>query len=117
LIEDNKNKVNFDNILFLLKPLQAKRKLLSGMLGYADAAIEKVEKLSADVKQYQSERADQEVERMAGEAVELASLSMVAEQEYQYGAEVFEAQQEKVAKAVSESVTSKAVPVVDGKSR
>lgn len=90
MIEDNKNKVNFDNILFLLKPLQAKRKLLSGTLGYVDVAIEKVEKLSADVKQYQSERQDQEVERMAGvEAVDPAALSMVAEQEYQYGAEVF----------------------------
>jgi hypothetical protein len=76
-----------------------------------------VEKLSADVKQYQSERADQAVESMAGEAVALVVLSMVAEQEYQYGAGVFEAQQEKIAKEVSESVTSKAVPFVDGKSR
>lgn len=75
--------------------ISEKRKLLSGMLGYADAAIEKVEKLSADVKQYQSERADQEVERMAGEeVVDPAALSMVAEKEYQYGAEAFEAQQQ-----------------------
>lgn len=67
----------------------------TGMLGYADAAIEKVEKLSADVKQYQSKRADQEVERMAGEeVVDLAVLSMVAEKEYQYGAEAFEAEQQ-----------------------
>ena len=65
----------------------------TGMLGYADAAIEKMGKLSADVKQYQSKRADQEVERMAGEeVVDLAALSMVAEKEYQYGAEAFEAE-------------------------
>ena len=46
----------FSKIELIKKPLQAKRKLLCGILGYADAAIENVEKLSADVKQYQSER-------------------------------------------------------------
>lgn len=108
----------FSKTELIKKSFQAKRKLLSSMLGYADAAIEKVEKLSADVRQFQSEKADQEVERMAGEeTIAPAAFSMVAEQEYQYGAEVFEAQQEKVAKAVSESMTSKTAPVVDGKSR
>jgi len=58
--------------------------LLSGILDYTDAAIGKVEKLSDDVKQYQSERADQEIERVV-ELMAPAVLSNVAEQEYQYG--------------------------------
>ena len=100
------------------KPLQAKRKLLCGMLGYTDAAIEKVEKLSADVKQYQSERADREIERMAGaEMVDPIALSRVAEPEYQYGAEAFEAQQQDITKAMSESMAAKDVPAMNGKSR
>ena len=43
----------FSKTELIKKPLQAKRKLLCSILGYTDAAIEKVEKLSADVKQYQ----------------------------------------------------------------
>ena len=88
------------------------------MLGYTDAAIEKVEKLSADVKQYQSERADREIERMAGaEMVDPIALSRVAEPEYQYGAEAFEAQQQDITKAMSESMAAKDVPAMNGKSR
>ncbi len=102
----------------LKKPLQAKRKLLSGILNCADAAIGKVEKLSDDVKQYQSERADQEIERVAGEElVARAVLSNVAEQEYQYGAEAFEAQQEEAEKAMTKDNTTKNVPVKSGKIR
>ncbi len=108
----------FSKTELIKKPLQAKRKLLCGMLGYTDAAIEKVEKLSADVKQYQSERADREIERMAGaEMVDPIALSRVAEPEYQYGAEAFEAQQQDITKAMSESMAAKDVPAMNGKSR
>ena len=93
----------FSKTELIKKPLQAKRKLLCSILGYTDAAIEKVEKLSADVKQYQSERADREVERMAGaEMVDPIALSRVAEPEYQYGAEAFEEYQKENAEKVAE---------------
>lgn len=90
--------------------------LLSGILDYTDAAIGKVEKLSDDVKQYQSERADQEIERVV-ELMAPAVLSNVAEQEYQYGAEAFEAQQEEAEKAMTKDNTTKNVPVKSGKIR
>ena len=108
----------FSKIELINKPLQAKRKLLCGILGYADAAIENVEKLSADVKQYQSERTDREVERMAGaEMIDPIALSRVAEPEYQYGAEAFEAQQQETTKVMSESMATKDIPAMNGKSR
>lgn len=108
----------FSKTELLKKSLQAKRKLLSGILNYADAAIGKVEKLSADVKQYQSEKADREVERVTGEEIaNPATFSRVAEPEYQYGAEAFETKQEEVTKAMSESVAAKDVSVMDGKKR
>lgn len=108
----------FSKTELLKKPLQTKRKLLSGILSCADAAIGKVEKLSDDVKKYQSDRADQEVNRVAGEIFAApARFSSVAEPEYQYGAEAFEAQQEEVAKAMSESVVIKNAPVIESKKR
>lgn len=79
---------------------------------------ELIKKLSADVKQYLSERADREVERMAGaEMVDPIALSRVAEPEYQYGAEAFEAQQQDITKVMSESMATKDVPAMNGKSR
>ncbi len=77
-----------------------------------------MEKLSADVKQYQSERTDREVERMAGaEMIDPIALSRVAEPEYQYGAEAFEAQQQETTKVMSESMATKDIPAMNGKSR
>lgn len=108
----------FSKTELIKKPLQEKRKLLCGILGYTDATIEKVEKLSADVKQYQSERADREVECMAGaEMVDPIALSRVAEPEYQYGAEAFETQQQEITKVMSESMATKDTPVMNGKRR
>lgn len=115
--EKEYSRKKFSKTELLKKPLQAKRKLLCNILGYTDAAIEKVEKLSADVKLYQSERADREVERMAGaEMVDTIALSKVAEPEYQYGAEVFEAQQH-ITKVMSEGMATKDAPAMKGKSR
>ena len=48
----------FSKTELLKKPFQAKRKLLSGILNCADAAIEKTEQLAADVKQYQTDKAE-----------------------------------------------------------
>ena len=82
----------FSKTELIKKPFQAKRKLLSGILNCADAAIAKTEQLAAEVKQYQTDKAERETERAASmEAVSPIELARVAEPEFQYGAEAFEA--------------------------
>lgn len=108
----------FSKTELIKKPFQAKRKLLSGILNCADAAIEKTEQLAADVKQYQTDKAEREkgsVDSM--EAVNPVELAMVAEPEFQYGAEAFEAHQQETAKAMATDKATKNVPVKNGKSR
>ena len=51
----------FSKTELIKKPFQAKRKLLSGILNCADAAIEKTEQLAADVKKYQTDKAEREM--------------------------------------------------------
>ena len=108
----------FSKTELIKKPFQAKRKLLSGILNCADAAIEKTEQLAADVKQYQTDKAERE---MGGadsmEAVNPVELAMVAEPEFQYGAEAFEAHQQETTKAKATDKATKNVPVKNGKSR
>ena len=108
----------FSKTELIKKPFQAKRKLLSGILNCADAAIEKTEQLAADVKKYQTDKAERErgsVDSM--EAVNPVELAMVAEPEFQYGAEAFEAHQQETAKAMATDKATKNVPVKNGKSR
>ena len=82
----------FSKTELIKKPFQEKRKLLSGILNCADAAIEKTEQLAADVKQYQMDKAERETAGIANvEAVNPVELANVAEPEFQYGAEAFEA--------------------------
>ena len=108
----------FSKTELIKKPFQAKRKLLSGILNCADAAIAKTEQLAADVKQYQTDKAERETERAASmEAVSPIELARVAEPEFQYGAEAFEAHQKETAKAVANDKATKNVPVKSGKSR
>ena len=90
----------FSKTELIKKPFQAKRKLLSGILNCADAAIEKTEQLAADVKQYQTDKAEREMGSVDSmEAVNPVELAMVAEPEFQYGAEAFEAHQKGTEKA------------------
>ena len=108
----------FSKTELIKKPFQAKRKLLSGILNCADAAIQKTEQLAADVKKYQTDKAEREmgsVESM--EPVNSAELAVVAEPEFQYGAEAFEAHQQETTKAMTTDKVTKNVPVKNGKSR
>ena len=108
----------FSKTELIKKPFQAKRKLLSGILNCADAAIEKTEQLAADVKKYQTDKAEREmgsVESM--EPVNPAELAVAAEPEFQYGAETFEAHQQETTKAMTTDKATKNVPVKNGKSR
>ena len=108
----------FSKTELIKKPFQAKRKLLSGILNCADAAIEKTEQLAADVKQYQTDKAERETDRIGNmEAVNPAEFARVAEPEFQYGAEAFEAHQKEAEKATIKNSATKNVPVKSGKSR
>lgn len=71
------------------KPFEAKRKLLSGILKLADAAIEKTEQLAADVRQYQTDKAGQQKENRTKTETAFTS-PYAAESGYQYGADAFE---------------------------
>lgn len=108
----------FSKTELIKKPFQAKRKLLSGILKCADVAIEKTERLAAEVKQYQTDKAERETGNIAGmEAVNPIELARVAEPELQYGAEAFEAYQKETEKAMIKDNTAKNMLVKNGKSR
>ncbi len=108
----------FSKTELIKKPFQAKRKLLSGILNCADAAIEKTERLAAEVKQYQMDKAGQERGNAGNvETVNPVELASVAEPEFQYGAEAFEAHQQKAEKTATKGKTTKNEPVKSGKSR
>lgn len=102
----------FSKTELIKKPFQAKRKLLSGILNCADAAIEKTERLAADVKQYQTDKAERETAGVVSmETVSPMELAKVAEHEFQYGAEAFEAHQKETAKAAENDKETKSMPV------
>ena len=108
----------FSKTELIKKPFQAKRKLLSGILNCADAAIEKTERLAADVKQYQTDKAEWETAGIGNaEAANPVELAVVAEPEFQYGAEAFEAHQQEAEKAMTTDKAAKSVPVQSEKSR
>ena len=108
----------FSKTELIKKPFQAKRKLLSRILNCADAAIEKTERLAAEVKQYQTDKAGQERGNAGNvEAVNPLELANVAEPEFQYGAEAFEAHQKKTEKTATKDKATKNEPVKSGKSR
>ena len=108
----------FSKTELIKKPFQAKRKLLSGILNCADAAIEKTEQLAVDVKQYQTDKAEREMGSVDSmEAVNPVELAVVAEPEFQYGAEAFEAHQQETTKAMATDKVTKNEPVKNGKSR
>ena len=108
----------FSKTELLKKPFQAKRKLLSSILNCVDAAIEKTEQLATEVKQYQTDKAERETAGIANvEAVNPVELAVVAEPEFQYGAEIFEAHQQQAEKTMIKANATKNVSVKNGKSR
>ena len=84
----------------------------------ADADIEKAEQPTADVKQYQTDKAEREKESIANvEAVNPIGLARVAEPEFQQGADAFEAYQQETEKATTKDKTTKNAPAKSGKNR
>ena len=108
----------FSKTELIKKPFKAKRKLLSGILNCADAAIEKTEQLAAEVKQHQTDKEEKETGSIGNmEAVNPAELARVADPEFQYGAEAFEAHQKEAEKKMTKDNATKNMPVKSGKSR
>ena len=108
----------FSKTEMIKKPFQAKRKLLSGILNCVNAAIEKTEQLAADVRQYQTDKEERKTGNVVNmEAVNPMELARVAEPEFQYGAEAFEAHQQQAEKTMIKDNSTKNVPVKSGKSR
>lgn len=108
----------FSKTELIKKPFQAKRKLLFGILNCVDAAIEKTEQLAAEVKQYQTDKEERETAGIGNvEVVNPVEFAVVAEPEFQYEAEAFEAHQQETIKAMTTDKVTKNVPVKNGKSR
>ena len=102
----------FSKTELIKKPFQAKRKLLSGILNCADAAIEKTERLATEVKQYHTDKAERETAGVVSmETVSPMELAKVAEHEFQYGAEAFEAHQKGTEKAMTNDKLTENVSV------
>lgn len=98
------------------KAFQVKRKLLTGILDHADAAVEKVERLAGEVKQYQAD--DLCREAVCAEEEEIISpAAFVAEPECRYGAEAFEIYQQAAENIAVECTEEKEISLRDGKSR
>ena len=88
------------------KPFTMQKKLYESMERHLDAAIDKVNSLAKQPELVQ------EVD-MAEPTV----LGMVAEQEFPYGAEVFEAREQEISARMTEVIENKDVAVISDKSR
>lgn len=103
---------------WLKKPFQTNRKLLSGILNYTEAAIIKTEKLAVDAMQQRKEEINYEKKQVdKQEQKNPDTFASVAETGYQYGSEVFEAQQAKLATTITTDKEINNKPVMIGMSR
>lgn len=84
----------FSKTEVVIKPWQARRALLGNMEKHLIGAIDKLKELSQEKEHIRKEEKvdNQDIEKVEGEVVD---VSMVADGEYQYGAELFEQQLEK----------------------
>lgn len=107
-VDYSQKEKKFSKTELVKKPFAAKKKLLETMEKYLDAAIDRVEILAQNRERVQEAEAVKEAEPVA--------LPMVAEPEYQYGAEAFEAYQ-KTVKPEAVTVQEAKTPEVKSKSR
>lgn len=107
-VDYSQKEKKFSKTELVKKPFLAKKKLFEKMENYLDAAIERVESLAQNTERVQKAEAVKETEPVA--------LPMVAEPEYQYGAEAFEAYM-KTAKPEAVTVQETKTPEVKNKSR
>lgn len=107
-VDYSQKEKKFSKTELVKKPFSAKKKLFEKMENYLDAAIDRVESLAQNREHLQKTEETKESEPVA--------LPMVAEPEYQYGAEAFEAYM-KTAKPESVTVQETKTPEVKSKSR
>lgn len=107
-VDYSQKEKKFSKTELVKKPFLEKKKLFEKMENYLDAAIDRVESLAQNQERVQKTEETKESEPVA--------LPMVAEPEYQYGAEAFEAYQ-KTAKAEQMAVKETKTPEVKSKSR
>lgn len=100
----------FSKTELIKKPFLAKRKLLSDILNYTDAVIEKTERLALDVQQQRVNKVDHKTDRTEREKqISSDAVAMVEEPRYQYGAVAFETQQLKQVGVSAEKISHKKV--------
>lgn len=68
-------------------------------------------------QQQQRDNAVQKMERVEAEVINPSANMAVAEPAFQYGAEVFEAYEQKITQAMTEKMAKQNVPVMSGKKR
>lgn len=107
-VDYSQKEKKFSKTELVKKPFSAKKKLFEKMENYLDAAIDRVESLAQNQERVQESKTVKETEPVA--------LPMVAEPEYQYGAEAFEAYM-KTAKPEAVTVQETKTPEVKNKSR
>lgn len=107
-VEYSQKEKKFSKTELVKKPFTVKKRLFEKMENYLDAAIDRVESLAQNQERVQKAEVVKETEPVA--------LPMVAEPEYQYGAEAFEAYM-KNAKPEAVTVQETKTPEVKSKSR
>ena len=104
-VDYSEKEKKFSKTELVKKPFEAKKKLYQRMEQHLDEALDKVESLA------------KVLERMKDvEMAEPSILGTVAEPEFQYGADAFEAYQQ-LGKAETETVSEVKVQEIKGKSR
>lgn len=110
----NKEK-KFSKTEFAKKPFVVQKRLYESMEKHLDAAIDKVESFATATRQEKQQEQPEISVDTEKEAV--VGLGMVAEQQYEYGADAFEAWQEEAVKLMSKSMENKELSSADRKSR
>lgn len=79
----------FSKTEMIKKIFLSRRKLLSRVLKFTDAVIEKTEQITADVKQYQTDQKTEREKEISTRIESVIPILSAAESGYQYGAEAY----------------------------
>jgi translation initiation factor 2 alpha subunit (eIF-2alpha) len=94
-VDYSKKEYAQSNVVVIRKPWEWQKKVYQNLELHLDAAIDKVDNLAKDVELQRMEKKWDELyeqtHQESKEAAQPQALSMVSEQEYEYGAEAFEA--------------------------
>ena len=112
-VDYSKKEYAQSNVAVIRKPWEWQKKVYQNLELHLDAAIDKVDNLAKDVELQRMEKKwDELYEQTHQDSKETAkpqALSMVSEQEYEYGAEAFEAYMEESNRDVKSDIREVAV--------